>query len=77
MLLKEEIEQEALLEMEKYNYNVEQMDQGTVTLVVGSCQGFCEGAVEKLWRRGDALLFPATHFASLVWVFPAPAKGAL
>ena len=49
----------ALLEMEKYNNNVEEMDRGAVTLVVGVATSFREGTAQiVVWASAMHFGFP-------------------
>ena len=44
---------DALLGKEKYNYNVEEMDQGAGTLVVDLASAFGNVHLQKSWGRGQ------------------------
>ena len=49
---------EALLYMEKHNYNVEEMDQGAVTLVVDLAKAFAKMQLKVVWAWAMHIGFP-------------------
>ena len=68
---------EAVSDMEKYDYNVEDVDQGTVTLAVDLARAFQKSAVESRTGVDHARRLPAANSLGALWVRSASAKGAL
>ena len=63
--------------MEKYNYNVQEMDHRAVTLVVDLAKAFEKVQLKSGVGLDGALRLPSAHSASFLWVLSAPAQGAL
>ena len=61
--------------MDKYNYNVEEMNQGTVTMVVDLAKAFETVQIKVVWAWATHFWVPAEKSSSTVLVLSASTKG--